>query len=161
MKKLKCVIVGLGRIGSTLEKDKLREKPCTHAGAVIHNSHCILSGGCDIKPDKCLLFIKTWQCGMADTNLEKVLLKTNPDILHIATPPETHFEIIKSVLDYNSSIKLIICEKPVALKKDSGLKILNLVKPGGTKILVNHERRYSLDYLKVKKHIKRHTCSKC
>lgn len=32
MSKLICALVGLGRIGSSLEKDPLREKPCTHPG---------------------------------------------------------------------------------------------------------------------------------
>ena len=37
MEKIRCCIAGLGRIGSILEDDRLREKPCTHAGAIKRN----------------------------------------------------------------------------------------------------------------------------
>jgi hypothetical protein len=37
MDKISVAIVGLGRIGSLLEEDPRREKPCTHAGAIAAN----------------------------------------------------------------------------------------------------------------------------
>ena len=43
----KAAVVGLGRIGSLLEDDRLREKPCTHAGAAAANPGLILCAGKD------------------------------------------------------------------------------------------------------------------
>ncbi|GHV88670.1 hypothetical protein AGMMS50267_10300 [Spirochaetia bacterium] len=40
MKKIPVAIIGLGRIASLLEDDRLREKPCTHAGAITANPDC-------------------------------------------------------------------------------------------------------------------------
>jgi hypothetical protein len=42
MEKISAAIVGLGRIAGMLEEDSLREKPCTHAGAITANSDCVL-----------------------------------------------------------------------------------------------------------------------
>jgi len=151
MKKIRCSIVGLGRIGSLLEEDKLREKPATHAGAISQNKDCILAGGCDIRNQRCEGFSKKWNCPETYTDIDTMLMKTSPDILHIATPPETHLKIIEKALSYN--IKLIICEKPLAENSHDALKIVNIHNSGRVKILVNHERRYSRDYQMVKKHI--------
>ncbi len=151
MKKIRCCIVGLGRIGSILEEDVLREKPCTHAGAIAQNKDCLLVGGCDIDKKRCELFSKRWNCPSIYTNFDDLLRDTLPDIVHIATPPETHLEIVEKVLPYN--VKVIICEKPLAENAQDGLKIAGIHNSGMVKILINHERRYSKDYKIVKKHI--------
>ena len=155
MDKIKCAIVGLGRIGSTLEKDKLREKPCTHAGVIFFNKDCVLAGGCDINKDKCDAFSKDWNCSYVFTDLNRMMEEIKPDILHISTPPETHYNIIKRAIPYNP--KLIICEKPLAHNLEDAKQILNIYKNNKVKILVNHERRYSKDYINVKNHIEAKT----
>lgn len=155
MSKIKCAIVGLGRIGSTLEKDKLREKPCTHAGVISFNKGCILAGGCDTDKKKCDAFSKDWNCKAVFTDIEKMLEKLKPDILHIATPQETHYSIIKRAVPYIP--KLIICEKPLAHNLEDAKKILDIYKKNKVIIIVNHERRYSKDYIKVKNHIEAET----
>ncbi len=158
MGKIKCAIVGLGRIGSSLEKDKLREKPCTHAGVISNNKDCFLAGGCDLDEEKCDAFSKDWNCKAVYTDLEKMLGEIKPDILHISTPQKTHYSIIKIAVPYFP--KLIICEKPLAHNLEDAKKILDVYKKQKIKILVNHERRYSKDYIKVKNHIKAETYGK-
>ena len=110
--KIRCAIVGLGRIGSTLEDDRLREKPCTHAGAIMQNDECALVGGCDVSSERRVSFSKRWGCRAVYSTVEKLIKHTKPDILHIATPPETHLEIVEQSV--NSGVRLIICEKPLA-----------------------------------------------
>jgi predicted dehydrogenase len=154
MKRLKCVVVGLGRIGTILEKDSLREKPCTHAGVITGNKNCILAGGCDTDEQKCRLFAEDWKISDVYTELDKMLSDVQPDIIHVSTPPETHHSIIKKAIKYNPG--LIVCEKPLAHNIKDALKILNIHRQK-VRILVNHERRYSVDYINVKKHIKKET----
>ncbi len=43
MNKLKAAVIGLGRIASLLDEDTLREKPCTHSGAIAANEDCVLA----------------------------------------------------------------------------------------------------------------------
>ncbi|MBA7686599.1 Inositol 2-dehydrogenase/D-chiro-inositol 3-dehydrogenase [subsurface metagenome] len=155
MAKIRCAIVGLGRIGSLLEEDRLREKPCTHAGAVARNRDCLLVGGCDLDIEKCKLFTKRWKCPHTYLDIEEMLAETHPDILHIATPPETHLKIIERTLAYE--VKGIICEKPLAENSQEALKIAKIYSSGRLQILTNHERRYSKDYQIVKKHVMDHT----
>jgi predicted dehydrogenase len=152
---VRCAIVGLGRVASLLEEDPLREKPCTHAGAITANGSCTLVGGCDIRPDRCALFARRWSCGRTATRLEELLADTEPDLLVIATPPETHLDIAARAVE--AGISFIICEKPLASTAADARSIARLHGQRGVRVMTNHERRYSADYGRVKRVIEART----
>jgi predicted dehydrogenase len=149
--KLRCAVVGLGRIGTLLEEDGLREKPCTHAGAIHNNPDTVLVGGCDIDEERRLSFTEKWNDVSVFGNVEQLVESVHPDIVSVATPPETHLSIVESLLQ--TSVRLVICEKPLAPGSDQAMRIARCHEQGMVKIMTNHERRYSEDYLTVKKHI--------
>ncbi len=152
---VRCAIVGLGRIGSMLEDDHLREKPCTHAGAVHADPDCVLVGGCDLDEDRCRTFAERWNCTHVYKRVEDLLGAMEPDIVCVATPPETHLHIVESVLLSNA--RLTICEKPLAPSSADAMRIAHYHQAGCMKIMTNHERRYSADYLRVQSHVESHT----
>jgi len=149
MKKVRNAIVGLGRIGSSLEDDRLREKPASHAGVIYAHPECDLVGGCDIKEKKRRAFARRWGCRAVYASVEEMLEHTRPDILHIATPPQTHLEMVKKALRHR--IPLVICEKPLAGTRLEAYRIARLHATGAITILTNHERRYSEDYKRAKR----------
>jgi predicted dehydrogenase len=144
MNTLDCAIIGLGRIGSGLEDDTLREKPASHAGAIANHPRCRLAGGCDIDETKRTAFAARWNCTALWSDYRELLHDTKPDILHIATPPETHQEIVQAALD--RKIPVIICEKPLAHTTGAAQAIANAARGSCSRIIVNHERRYALPY---------------
>jgi predicted dehydrogenase len=147
--KLRCAVVGLGRIGSMLEEDSLREKPCTHAGAIHACPDAQLVGGCDIDEQRRLAFSRTWNNVPVFDDINKLLVSLQPHMLSVATPPETHLGIIESAL--HSSVRLVICEKPLAPQSMEASEIARFHEDGLLKIMTNHERRYSEDYVNVKR----------
>ncbi len=149
--KIRSAIVGLGRIGSLLERDRFREKPASHAGAIFHNPKTVLVSGCDPDEKKRDLFKKHWGVSKVYASQEEMLAQEKIDLLHIATPPKTHLSCVKSVLKYGCPF--IICEKPLADTLKASKKILKLVEKNQLRFLVNHERRYARDYQEVKKKI--------
>ena len=150
-KKIRCAVVGLGRIGTLLEEDALREKPCTHAGAIHADPDTLLVGGCDIDEKRCETFSDKWNGVPAFNRVDDLLKEVNPDILSVSTPPESHLSIVEAVLQ--SSVRIVICEKPLALQSAQALQIACYHEEGIVKIMTNHERRYSKDYLRVRNHI--------
>jgi predicted dehydrogenase len=148
VERLRCSIVGLGRIGSLLEDDRLREKPCTHAGAVARSRDCVLAAGCDIDGGRRARFARRWNCGQVFESLERMLGEVPTDILHVATPPDSHREIVERALPFG--VKVVICEKPLANERADAERIARIHRSGRVRILVNHERRYSLDYLRAR-----------
>jgi predicted dehydrogenase len=161
MEKIRAAITGLGRIASLLEEDTLREKPCTHAGAITANSDCILAAGCDIDEERRRLFAEKWQVPVF-ADAAQMLSLHKPHIFVIATHPDSHYHYCR--LASQMQIPVVICEKPLAdnineARKTAKLSIRNgsltahdipAARTDGTVIITNHERRYSQDYIRAK-----------
>ena len=161
MEKIKAAIVGLGRIASLLEDDERREKPCTHAGAIRDNPGCTLAAGCDLSEERRRLFAGRWEVPVF-SDASEMIRAVNPQILVIATHPDSHLEYCR--LANKMLIPVVICEKPLAGTLGDARKIASFAKQssiakqsssraasqGKTTIIVNHERRYSEDYIKAK-----------
>jgi len=149
MEKIKAAIVGLGRIASLLEDDSLREKPCTHAGAITANPDCILAAGCDTDEERRRLFAEKWQVPVY-ADAAEMLGVHKPQILAIATHPDSHYRYCLLASQYK--VPAVICEKPLADNIRAARKIALLAKreEDGPAIITNHERRYSLDYIRAK-----------
>ena len=152
--KIRAAIVGLGRIGCLLEDDSLREKPCTHVGAITANIDCALVAGCDIDEKNRRLFSQKWKKHnpLVYTDAEEMLKIHKPQIFVIATHPDSHYHYCRLAVDMKKqgiNIPVIVCEKPLSDNLDDAKKIAALAKNGQT-IITNHERRYSKDYIRAK-----------
>lgn len=152
METLRVGIVGLGRIASLLEDDTRREKPCTHAGAVMSNSECELVSGADMDPVRRQEFGNRWGVKALYASAEELLNAGKIDILHIATHPDSHREIAE--LAVRAGVKTIVCEKPLADRLADARALARLHRSGRAKILTNHERRYSADWLQAREVIR-------
>ena len=75
------------------------------------------------------------------SNFNQLKAMKSIDLIVIATPPETHLEIIKLALKLNP--RVILLEKPVAHNLDSALQILNLINKTEVKVFVNYQRNYN------------------
>lgn len=146
MKEIRAALVGLGRIGSLLEDDPLREKPCTHTGAITANADCALTAGCDIDEERRRLYSEKWQVPVYADAAEMISIH-QPQILAVATHPDSHYHYCR--LAACAGVPLVICEKPLADNIYHARKITRLAEKGLV-IITNHERRYSMDYILAK-----------
>jgi predicted dehydrogenase len=144
---LKAAIVGLGRIASLLEDDSLREKPCTHAGAITTTIGLLLCAGADIDGERRCFFTEKWKVPVYD-DAETMLRQERPHILHIATHPDSHWHYCSLAERYGVSVA--VCEKPLADTLGRANKIAALHKSGKITIITNHERRYAADYAQAR-----------
>jgi predicted dehydrogenase len=155
MNKIPVAIVGLGRIASLLEDDSRREKPCTHAGAAAANNDCVLVSGCDTDEERRRLFAERWHVPVY-AKAAAMLQEHRLRILIIATDPDSHEQYCS--LAYDNGVPVVVCEKPLAdtlagargIASLAGQKIPAPGASAGFKILVNHERRYSADYIRAR-----------
>jgi len=148
--RVRHVIVGLGRIADLLEADPLREKPCTHAGAILANADCALVAGCDINPERCAGFAQRHGLPVY-TDLSDMLTAIKPDVLHIATHADSHRKLCEIAVRHGT--KLVVCEKPMAANRRDARAMLALQDSGKVRILVNHERRFAADYRLARSHV--------
>ena len=73
-------------------------------------------------------------------DLEQMLQKERPDILHIVTPPSVREVPIEMAIDHG--VRGVLVEKPVALTPSQAHEIEDLANRSGVKIAVNMQRRY-------------------
>lgn len=148
-----AAIIGTGRIGFSLGFDKKREQPASHTMALFGNKKINLIAAADKNAEN----LARWQTyakkhkSLALTFSSSDELYKNVtclDIITVAVNEESHLEeCLKAI---SQKPKLVILEKPVALNSDEAKKILEASKNAKVPVMVNHERRFSKDYLLAK-----------
>jgi predicted dehydrogenase len=147
MEKIRAAIIGLGRIASLLENDPRREKPCTHAGAIAASPVCTLAAGCDTDEERRRLFAETWGVPVYADAAEMIAVE-KPRLVVIATHPDSHEHYCR--LAAALGVPVLICEKPLADTLSRARRIAALERSCPVRILTNHERRYSADYIQAR-----------
>ena len=148
MKKLNVGIIGCGRIGSLLEDDPLRGKPCTHAGGFTSVPSVKLAAGCDIDLGRLEKFGKRWGVESLYTDHREMLKRENLDIVCISA--WTHLYGKLGLDAARSGIKGIFCEKPLTVDLAEARKLVRTCEQKKIPLIVNHERRWDPYYQKAR-----------
>lgn len=166
---VKTILIGLGRIAWSLEKDPLRYHPCTHAGSLIRTDSAgnrissrppgsprnknpfELAGVCDRNQEKMDRFLNWWKdpVSVAERDYRLLLERTRPDLVIIATSLPAHFEIARAAI--KRGVGAIVLEKPITETVSEARALLQLARKHRIRIWVNFERRYHPGYRRVKK----------
>lgn len=154
--KYTACVIGTGRIGFTLGFDKKREQPASHTMALLDNPKIRIIAGCDTNQDslnqwKNFVDSRFSQFSFSEkkrvkifSDIDELFKNCNPDIVTIAVNEDSHLFAALNVI--SKKPRLVILEKPVALNsKEAGL-IEKAAKKYSVPVLVNHERRFALDY---------------
>ena len=148
MKKLTVGIIGCGRIGSLLEEDPLRGKPCTHAGGFNSLASVKLIAGCDVDLPRLKQFGKRWGIDRLYTDYQEMLRQENLDIVCIATWTPLHGSMVIEAA--RSGVKGIYCEKPLSVDLAEARKMVKICEKKGIPLIINHERRWDFYYQKAR-----------
>ncbi|WP_303920547.1 Gfo/Idh/MocA family protein [Treponema berlinense] len=157
-KKYRTVLIGTGRIGFLLGFDKKREQPASHTMALLKNRRIDLLAGCDRDGER----LKLWKNYVSKKGAEALCFKDsrelfkaveNIDIAVVAVNEEAHLE--ECVRAIEARPRLVILEKPVALNSAQAQLICRCAEENSVPVLVNHERRFDLNYALAKKWCKK------
>ncbi len=151
---VRCAVIGTGRIGSSLETDRFREKPASHAGAVSRDPNAVLVAGADIDPDRLAAFGRLWR--LPDSALfddaDSMLSAAAPELVSIAADTEAHVPLLMLCLE--REVPVIVLEKPVGADITEARGALAAVeaaeRAGTSRVLVNHERRFARDWRRAR-----------
>jgi len=145
-----AALIGCGRIGFLLEKDPLRNKPCTHFGGAM-KAGIRITLACDIDRAKLSQFGSA--AGVAPCMLygdyRLLLRECRPELVIVATWTESHAKI--AALAARSGAKVIVCEKPVSPSLKSARALIRECEKSNTHLIINHERRYDYRYRAAKR----------
>lgn len=135
----RVAIIGAGRIGCGFDGPTSREV-LTHAHAFSTNARTKLVAIVDTNTTRGKKESKRWGVEFF-TDVNKMLATAIPDIVVIATPDNTHAMLLEKI-SLVKSIKLIVCEKPVAEKKNDVALLKKKVLQRNVPIVVNFSRRF-------------------
>ena len=151
MRKINTVIIGLGNIGMMYDFYKNNKYFLTHVKSIIANKNYNLLAAIDNDIDKISLFKKKYDLP-AYTNINDIKIRTKIDLVVVASPIETHFNIIKQVLLILKP-KIILCEKPFTGDFFKASILIRLCKKNKTKLFINYVRNSLPVFDKIKKFI--------
>ena len=129
-KLLRAGVVGCGWAGAY------------HAQAYALHSDVVLVAVCDIRLDQAQEIAQRFHCH-AYTDVETMLSKENLDLVSVATPTESHAEMVLRCLQ--SKIP-VLCEKPLTRDVQEARKLVQEAERAVTPLGVNYNRRFAAGY---------------
>src|SRR5260370_16245787 len=125
---LKVAIVGCGMIADA------------HASQIQRIKGCEIVGVCDTEPLMARQLFERFPVKQYFGDLTELLEVARPDVVHITTSPESHFEIARLCLDRGSHVYV---EKPLTLTEESAKRLIAIANEKGLKLTAGHDLQFS------------------
>ncbi|MDD5138152.1 MAG: Gfo/Idh/MocA family oxidoreductase [Candidatus Omnitrophica bacterium] len=131
--ELKVAVIGCGRLGSI------------HARVYTEIPHVRLIGVCDIDAVRAEQLAQTHHT-QAFTDCQKLIPQA--DIVSIATPTSTHFEVARLAITQR---KHVLIEKPITNDLRQARKLIGLARRSGVILQVGHVERFNAAFVATQK----------
>jgi len=125
---LKVAIVGCGKIADA------------HASQIQRIAGCEIVGVCDREPLMARQLYERFRIKGHYSDLDELLVSAKPDVVHITTPPASHFEIASRCLEHGSHVYV---EKPFTLNLRDAEALVELARKKGLKLTAGHDDQFS------------------
>src|SRR5690349_3385268 len=125
---LKVAIVGCGKIADA------------HASQINRIKDCQIVGVCDTEPLMARQLAERFRVKSAFTNLADLLNDARPDVVHVTTPPESHFKIANQCLDGGCHVYV---EKPFTVNEEEAQRLIALAMKKNLKLTAGHDGQFS------------------
>lgn len=125
---LRVAIVGCGKIADA------------HAAQIRRIEGCRLVGACDREELMARQLAERFPVERCFTDLGDLLNEARPDVVHITTPPQSHFEIARRCLEHGCHVYV---EKPFTLDAREADELIDLAEGQGRKLTVGHHYQFS------------------
>lgn len=144
------LLIGLGSIGLGYDLTN-HDKVLTHAKAFNLHKDFKLIAAVDSDSTARDLFQKIYG-EPAYSDVSKALNKHKPELVVIATPTDTHFELLMQVLEIVKP-KVILCEKPLSYDIQQAKEMVDICNKKNVLLYVNYMRRSEPAAIEIKKRI--------
>jgi len=124
---LRAAIVGCGKIADS------------HASQIQRIAGCEIVGACDQEKLMAEQLSERFHIQRYFDDLSELLDATRPDVVHITTPPESHFPIARRCLEAGCNVYV---EKPFTLYTREAEELINLAESKHLKLTVGHDDQF-------------------
>jgi predicted dehydrogenase len=125
---LKVAVVGCGKIADD------------HVSQIVRIPGCEIVGVCDTEPLMAKQLFDRFPIKSYYTDLTQLLNEACPDVVHITTPPQSHFEIARSCLLQGCNVYV---EKPFTLNLEQAQILLGIAEARRLKVTAGHDDQFS------------------
>ncbi len=125
---LKVAIVGCGKIADS------------HASLITRIDGSELVGVCDREELMARQLYERFPVRQYFNDLDRLLKESKPDVVHVTTPPQTHFEIARRCLESGCHV---FVEKPFTLYAEEAQALIDLANSRGLKLTAGHDDQFS------------------
>jgi predicted dehydrogenase/nucleoside-diphosphate-sugar epimerase len=105
---------------------------------------------CDSSITRAKLFAKKYGIENVYTNINELIVTSQPSVLHVLTPPHTHFSLIKIALQGDCNV---FVEKPICQTSSEYSSLLQIANEKGLSVCVDHTRVFNPDIVKARNRI--------
>jgi predicted dehydrogenase len=124
---LKVGIVGCGKIADD------------HAEQIQRIKGCEIVGVCDREPLMARQLYQRFPIRQYFSDLDEMLGNARPDVVHITTPPQSHFSVAKTCLAAGCHVYV---EKPFTLYAHEAEELLKFADAQGLKVTAGHDDQF-------------------
>jgi predicted dehydrogenase len=125
---LKVAVVGCGKIADY------------HVSQIVRIPGCEIVGVCDTEPLMAKQLFDRFPVRGHYSDLTRLLSEQRPDVVHVTTPPQSHFEIARFCLLQGCNVYV---EKPFTLNLEQAQILLGIAEASGLKVTVGHDDQFS------------------
>lgn len=141
----RVAIVGLGRMGSTIDDEFPDTRPPYAVAAACRASDRLeVVAGADIDPGKRAAFSERWGVPAVYDDYVEMIRQEEPDMVAICTRGHLHAEM--AVRTAEEGVKLIYCEKAIACSMDEADAVLAAVQDNNALFNSGVLRRFNRSY---------------
>lgn len=137
---LRAAVIGCGRIGAAFAAPAT-EDVLTHAAAYRACALTELVAVCDVNREIVTGCADVWNVVGFD-DVDEMLRVSQPEVVSICTPDETHAALSERVLRAHS-VRGVLIEKPLAVTVQDAENTLLLAETRGVVLAVNYSRRWA------------------
>ncbi len=106
---------------------------------------------CDLIEEKAVAFAEKYGIPNWYLDLDEMIEKERPDLVHMSMPPTIRYSLMKRLSDHG--VPAVIVEKPIAIGADDYKRLRELERTSTTKFTVNHQLRYHERILEMLDHV--------
>jgi predicted dehydrogenase len=136
---LKIAIIGCGKVADQ------------HVEAIHRIPGCEIVALCDREALMAKQLGQRFGIAKCFSDLKQMLETVSPDIVHITTPPRSHFSLAKQCLESGSHVYL---EKPFTVTASETESLIELAQHRGLNITVGHNYLFTLEMLEMRRLVK-------
>jgi predicted dehydrogenase len=133
---LKIAIVGCGKVADQ------------HVEAIHRIADCEIVAVCDRELLMAKQLGERFGISKCFSDAREMLQATSPNVVHITTPPQSHYLLAKQCLESGSHVYL---EKPFTLTADQAESLVQLVEDHDLRITVGHNYQFTLEMMEMRR----------